>query len=79
MIVSGHYECLGVKAAMMSTDLGILNLWLRNIRDVYRIHRVDLKTVSNENKKYKRLVELNVQEQCINVLKTADVQLEIKN
>jgi carbonic anhydrase len=78
VIVCGHYECGGVKAAMMSTDLGILNPWLRNIRDVYRIHKDELNAISNENEKYKRLVELNVQEQCINVLKTADVQLGIK-
>jgi carbonic anhydrase len=47
---------------------------LRNIRDVYRIHKVELSAIEDEEKKYKRLVELNVQEQCINVLKTAEVQ-----
>lgn len=78
VIVCGHYQCGGVKAAMLSTDLGILNPWLRNIRDVYRIHKDELNSISNEEKKYKRLVELNVQEQCINVLKTADVQIAIK-
>jgi len=78
VIVCGHYQCGGVKAAMQSTDLGILNPWLRNIRDVYRIHKNELNAISNEEKKYKRLVELNVQEQCINVLKTADVQIAIK-
>jgi len=78
VIVCGHYECGGVKAAMQSTDLGILNPWLRNIRDVYRIHKNELNAISNEEEKYKRLVELNVQEQCINVLKTADVQIAIK-
>jgi len=78
VIVCGHYQCGGVKAAMLSTDLGILNPWLRNIRDVYRIHKDELNAISNEEQKYKRLVELNVQEQCINVLKTADVQIAIK-
>lgn len=78
VIVCGHYQCGGVKAAMLSTDLGILNPWLRNIRDVYRIHKNELNAISNEEVKYKRLVELNVQEQCINVLKTADVQIAIK-
>ncbi len=78
VIVCGHYQCGGVKAAMLSTDLGILNPWLRNIRDVYRIHKDELNSISNEEEKYKRLVELNVQEQCINVLKTADVQIGIR-
>lgn len=78
VIVCGHYQCGGVKAAMLSNDLGILNPWLRNIRDVYRIHKDELNSISNEEQKYKRLVELNVQEQCINVLKTADVQIAIK-
>lgn len=74
IVVCGHYYCGGVKAAMNSTDLGILNPWLRNIRDVYRIHKAELSAITDEEKKYKRLVELNVQEQCVNVLKTAEVQ-----
>ncbi|MCB0738157.1 MAG: carbonic anhydrase [Bacteroidetes bacterium] len=78
VVVCGHYYCGGVKAAMDSTDLGILNPWLRNIRDVYRIHKTELQSITDENERYKRLVELNVQEQCINVLKTADVQLAYK-
>lgn len=78
VIVCGHYECGGVKAAMQSKDLGILNPWLRNIRDVYRMHSTELNAISSEDDKYKRLVELNTQEQCINVLKTSDVQLAIK-
>lgn len=74
VVVCGHYYCGGVKAAMQSADLGILNPWLRGIRDVYRIHRVELDAIEDEDLKYRRLVELNVQEQCINVLKTAEVQ-----
>ncbi len=74
VVICGHYYCGGVKAAMQSADLGILNPWLRNIRDVYRIHRKELNSIENEEEKYKRLVELNVQEQCINVIKTAEVQ-----
>lgn len=74
IVVCGHYGCGGVLAAMQQSDLGILNPWLRNIRDVYRIHRKELDSISDENEKYKRLVELNVQEQCINVIKTAEVQ-----
>lgn len=74
IVVCGHYGCGGVLAAMQQSDLGILNPWLRNIRDVYRIHRKELDAITNEGEKYKRLVELNVQEQCINVIKTAEVQ-----
>lgn len=78
IVVCGHYYCGGVKAAMQSADLGILNPWLRNIRDVYRLHKAELDTVTEEEEKYKRLVELNVQEQCVNVIKTSDVQKAIK-
>ena len=78
IVVCGHYNCGGVKAAMQSVDLGILNPWLRNIRDVYRLHKDELNAISDEEKRYDRLVELNVQEQCINVIKTADVQDAIR-
>ena len=74
VIVCGHYACGGVKAAMQSKDLGILNPWLRNIRDVYRIHKNELNNIEDEDKRYDKLVELNVQEQCINLIKTATVQ-----
>lgn len=74
VIVCGHYYCGGVKAAMQSADLGILNPWLRNIRDVYRLHKKELDVIENEEDKYNRLVELNVQEQCVNVIKTPEVQ-----
>lgn len=74
IIVCGHYYCGGVKSAMQAADLGILNPWLRNIRDVYRLHHDELDAIKNEDEKYNRLVELNVQEQCIYVVKTADVQ-----
>jgi carbonic anhydrase len=74
IIVCGHYACGGVKAAMQSADLGLLNPWLRNIRDVYRLHKEELKAITDEEKKYDRLIELNVQEQCVNLIKTAAVQ-----
>jgi carbonic anhydrase len=74
IVVCGHYYCGGVKAAMQPSDLGILNPWLRNIRDVYRLHKEELNAISNEDEKYNRLIELNVQEQCINLIKTAAVQ-----
>ena len=74
VVVCGHYSCGGVKAALQSKDLGLLNPWLRNIRDVYRLHKDELDAITCEDKKYDRLVELNVQEQCVNILKTSDVQ-----
>lgn len=77
--VCGHYFCGGVKAAMQSANLGILNPWLRNIRDVYRLHKKELNAIEDEDARYNRLVELNVQEQCVNIIKMADVQLAIKH
>ena len=74
IIICGHYGCGGVKEALKSADLGILNPWLRNIRDVYRIHKTELNAILEEPARYDRLVELNVQEQCINVVKLAAVQ-----
>jgi len=74
IIVCGHYHCGGVTAAMTQQDLGILNPWLRNIRDVYRIHKDELNAIQDPEKRLDRLVELNVKEQCINVIKTAAVQ-----
>lgn len=78
LVICGHYFCGGVKAAMQPKDLGILNPWLRNIRDVYRIHKDELNSISDENQRYNRLVELNVQEQCINLIKIASVQKAYK-
>jgi len=78
IVVCGHYFCGGVKAAMQSADLGVLNPWLRNIRDVYRLHKAELDRISDDEEKYKRLVELNVHEQCTNVLKTPEVQKAFK-
>lgn len=74
IIVCGHYNCGGVKAAMQPTDLGILNPWLRTIRDVYRLHQAELDAIADREARYDRLVELNVQEQCISVIKTGPVQ-----
>ncbi|KAI3319461.1 carbonic anhydrase [Xylariaceae sp. AK1471] len=74
IIVCGHYGCGGVKAAMTPKDLGLLNPWLRNIRDVYRLHEKELDTIKDETARYNRLVELSVMEQCRNVIKTAAVQ-----
>ncbi|MBK7311686.1 MAG: carbonic anhydrase [Sphingobacteriaceae bacterium] len=74
VVVCGHYYCGGVKAAMQAKDLGILNPWLRNIRDVFRIHKDELNAIKDEDARYNRLIELNVQEQCVNLIKTAAIQ-----
>jgi carbonic anhydrase len=74
IVVCGHYNCGGIKAAMIQQDYGILNPWLRSIRDVLRIHIDELAMITDEEEKYRRFVELNVQEQCINIVKTTDVQ-----
>ena len=74
VVICGHYGCGGVKAAMEPEDLGLLNPWLRMIRDVYRLHRTELDAIGNVEERYRRLVELNVEEQCINVAKTAVFQ-----
>ncbi len=79
IVVCGHYYCNGVKSAMESADLGILNPWLRNIRDVYRLHKKELNAIIDEEQRYKRLIELNVQEQCVNIIKTPDVQKAYKD
>lgn len=74
IIVCGHYGCGAVKAAMTPKDMGLLNPWLRTIRDVYRMHHDELNAIQDEQKRYNRLVELNVLEQATNVIKTAAVQ-----
>jgi carbonic anhydrase len=74
VVVCGHYECGGVRAAMQPRDLGILNPWLRNVRDVYRTHLDELDDIKDQEARYRRLVELNVEEQCVNVMKTAVLQ-----
>jgi carbonic anhydrase len=75
IIVCGHYNCGGIKAAMTPRHLGILNPWLRSIRDIYRLHRAELDAIADGQRRYDRLAELNVQEQCINIIKTAALQL----
>ncbi len=74
IIVCGHYGCGGVKAAMANQDLGSLNMWIRNIDDVRRLHRPELEALPNEAAQYRRLIELNVEEQCLNVMKFSFVQ-----
>nr|7CXY_A Chain A, Carbonic anhydrase [Aspergillus fumigatus Af293]7CXY_B Chain B, Carbonic anhydrase [Aspergillus fumigatus Af293] len=74
IVVCGHYHCGGVKAALTPSDLGLLNPWLRNVRDVYRLHEQELDGIQDATARARRLVELNVIESCRNVIKTAAVQ-----
>jgi carbonic anhydrase len=75
VIVCGHYGCGGVKAAMTNHDYKyVLNMWLRNIKDVYSLYRDELDGISDEEKKFDRLVELNVKEQVMHLAKTSVIQ-----
>jgi carbonic anhydrase len=75
VIVCGHYGCGGIKAATMNKDFKpVLNMWLRNIKDVFRLHREELEAIGNEENRCDRLVELNVQEQIFNLAKTSIIQ-----
>lgn len=74
IIVTGHYDCGAVKAATQKVDLGLIEHWLRGIRDVYRLHQLSLDMLMDEEERHRRLVELNVVEQCLNVYKNGVVQ-----
>ncbi len=74
IIVCGHYGCGGVKAALHPTDMGQLNSWLQTLRDVYRLNQKELDLIKDPHKKFDRLVELNVIEQCVNIIKIDHVQ-----
>jgi carbonic anhydrase len=75
VIVCGHYDCGGIKASLQSADFrSPLCNWLRNVRDTYRLHREELNAIQDLRARQRRLVELNVLEQCINLLKTSVVQ-----
>ena len=75
IIVCGHYGCGGIKAAMSNHDYKqVLNMWLRNVKDVYRLHREELDAIQNEDLRADRLCELNVKEQVMDLAKTSIVQ-----
>jgi len=75
VIVCGHYGCGGIKAAASQNDhKPVLNMWLRNIKDVYRLHREELETIKSEEERTNRLAELNVKEQVMNLAKTTIIQ-----
>jgi carbonic anhydrase len=79
VIVCGHSGCGGVKAAMTNQSYGLLNKWLRNIKDNYRFHRDEIEAINDEEKKLSRLIELNVCEQVNNLAKTSIVQQAWQN
>lgn len=80
VIICGHYGCGGVKAALTNHDFKpVLNMWLRNIKDVYRLHRDELDAITDETVRFDRLTELNVQEQVFNLAKTSIIQKAWKN
>jgi carbonic anhydrase len=75
VIVCGHYGCGGIKAAITNHDYKyVLNMWLRNIKDVYRLHREELSAINDEERRTDRLVELNVREQVMHLAKTSIIQ-----
>lgn len=75
VIVCGHYGCGGIMAALSSRPQGIVENWLRNIKDVYRLHQRELDAIKVPEKRAERLVELNVIEQVFNLTKTSIVQI----
>src|SRR5215216_7595878 len=74
VIVTGHYGCGGVIAAMSNHEFGLIDNWLRHIKDVYRLHAEELDAIENEQERINRLVELNVIENVYNLCKTSIVQ-----
>src|ERR1044071_6270141 len=79
VIVCGHYGCGGIKAATTNHDMKpVLNMWLRNIKDVYRLHRDELDGIKNEGQRIDRLVELNVIEQVRNLAKTSIIRRALR-
>lgn len=74
VIVCGHYGCGGVRAALSHRHFGILNKWLRNIKDVYRLHSAELQKLDDLEIRVNRLVELNITEQVMNLSKTSIIQ-----
>jgi len=74
VIVCGHYGCGGVQAAMTNMHIGLIDNWIRHIKDVYRFHRDELDAISDETSIFNRFVELNVFEQVLDLGKTSIVQ-----
>lgn len=79
VIVCGHYGCGGVKAAMENNSIGIIDNWIRHIKDVYRFHQQELDAIENEKERFNKFVEINVKEQVMDLAKTSIVQNAWKN
>lgn len=79
VIVCGHYGCGGVKAAMGNSSIGIIDNWIRHIKDVYRFHQNELDAITDENERFNKFVEVNVKEQVLDLAKTSIVQNAWKN
>ena len=74
IIVCGHYGCGGVKAALGNQPIGLIDNWIRHIKDVYRFHAAELNAIVDEEAKFRRFVEVNVQEQVLDLAKTSILQ-----
>lgn len=79
VIVCGHYGCGGVKAAMGNSSFGVIDNWIRHIKDIYRFNKEKLEPIENEEERFNKFVELNVKEQVLNLAKTSIVQTAWKN
>ena len=79
VIVCGHYGCGGVKAAMGNQSIGLIDNWIRHIKDVYRLHEHYLNSFTNEEERFNKFVEINAQEQVFDLAKTSIVQNAWKN
>ncbi|MGV0923678.1 carbonate dehydratase [Empedobacter tilapiae] len=74
VIVCGHYGCGGVKTAMGNASVGLIDNWLRHIKDVYRFNKDELNNIQDEHERFDRFVEINAREQVYNLAKTSIVQ-----
>ena len=79
VIVCGHYGCGGVKAAMGNSSIGIIDNWIRHIKDVYRCHQQELDAIESEKERFNKFIEINVKEQVMDLAKTSIVQNAWKN
>jgi len=74
IMVVGHYGCGGVKASLQQNHLGLINKWLRNIKEVYQMHKEEIDITDDLDERASRLVEFNIQEQVKNLMKTSIIQ-----
>jgi carbonic anhydrase len=79
IIVCGHYGCGGVEAALGNKSFGLINKWLRNIKEVYKMYQAEIDGIPNHTERVNRLVELNVLEQCQDLIKTSILQKAWQN